>query len=95
MRSIIEADTDTAFDSIADLLEEAPFSTTVRDCVVAAVNWIIDIERDRGDIARAARSALAPAAQPIQDLLDKIIYRMAGLNEQEAISLEKRLERML
>ena len=53
------------------------------------------IETDRGEIARSERSALAPEAQPIQDLIDRILYRMAGLTEDEAQGLEDRLERML
>ena len=45
------------------------------------------------DIARTERSALAVEAQPYQDLLDRILYRMAGLTDAEAQGLEKRLGR--
>lgn len=54
------------------------------------VNQIINIERDRSE-----RSALATAAQPLQDLLDRIIYRIAGLTDAEAKGLEERLSNML
>ena len=37
----------------------------------------------------------APEAQPLQDLLDRMIYRMAGLTDTEARGLEERLSRML
>jgi hypothetical protein len=94
-RMLAETDVARAFESISDLIAEPPFSVTVRDCVVATVNRIIDVERTRGDIARSERSALAPAAQPLQDLLDRIIYRMAGLTDNEAAGLEVRLETML
>jgi hypothetical protein len=46
-------------------------------------------------IAQTERSALAPEAQPFQDLIDRILYRMAGLTDDEAKGLETRLEGML
>jgi len=59
------------------------------------VDEITKIEAARGDIARTERSALAPEAQPYQDLIDRILYRLAGLTDAEAQGLEKRLEAML
>jgi len=47
------------------------------------------------DIARTKCSALAPEGQPYQDLIDRILYRIAGLTDAEAQGLEKRLEAML
>ena len=44
---------------------------------------------------RAARSALAPAAQPYQDLIDQLVCEMAGLSADEAKALEGRLASML
>lgn len=93
--AVAEGETAAAFDVVEELLGDPPFSTTTRDCIVTTVKRIIDIERDRGDIARSERSALAPAAQPLQDLLDRILYRMAGLTDDEAAGLEERLARML
>jgi hypothetical protein len=49
------------------LLAKAPFSPAVRQVIVAAVQQIMTIEADRGDIARTERSALDEAAQPYQD----------------------------
>jgi hypothetical protein len=63
--------------------------------IVHLVDEISNLEAARGDIARTERSALAPEAQPYQDLLDRIFYRMAGLTDAEAKGLEKRLEAML
>ena len=59
------------------------------------VQEITDIETARGEIARAERSALASKAQPLQDLLDHMIYRMAGLADDDIAGLEERLARML
>ncbi len=41
------------------------------------------------------RSRLAPAAQPLQDFIDRLLYAMAGLSEQERLGLEARLATML
>lgn len=48
-----------------------------------------------GDIARTDRSALDPKAQPLRELLDRIIFRMAGLTDAESAALEQRLAKML
>jgi hypothetical protein len=77
------------------LLDRPPFSTAVQVVIVAAVERIIAIERERGDIARTDRSALAPEAQPYQDLIDQLFYRMAGLTDDEIRGLEERYSRML
>jgi hypothetical protein len=63
--------------------------------MASLVERIMAVEHDRGEIARTARSALAPAAQPLQDLLDRIIFRMAGLSDDEAAGLVHRLTKML
>lgn len=63
---------------------------------VGAFRLLIGSDPQTGsDIARTERSALAPEAQPLQDLLDRMIYRMAGLTDAEANALEDRLEMML
>jgi hypothetical protein len=59
------------------------------------VEQIMAVESSRGEIARAERSALDPQAQPLQDLLDHMIYRMAGLTDADIAGLEKHLARML
>ena len=56
---------------------------------------IIASEQHRGEIARSERSALCAEAQPYQDLIDRLLYAMAGLNDDEARGLEERLARML
>jgi type I restriction-modification system DNA methylase subunit len=76
-------------------LAQPPFRPAVRAVIVAAVQRIIELESDRGAIARVERSALAPAAQPYQDLIDRLLYRMAGLSDAEAAQLERRLAVML
>ena len=53
------------------------------------------LEADRGEIARAERSAFDPAAQPYQDLIDRLFYGLAGLTDDEVKGLEERYARML
>lgn len=84
-----------AFGLVEPFLQDPPFPATVRDCMVRLVEQIIDIESTRGEIARADRSALDPKAQPLQVLLDRIIFRMAGLSDEETNGLEERLAKML
>jgi hypothetical protein len=86
---------EAAFALVEPHLAEPPFLTTVMACLVELVQRIAQIEAKRGDIARSERSALAPDAQPYQDLIDHILYRLAGLTDAEARGLEERLATML
>jgi hypothetical protein len=84
-----------ALDVLRPLLAEPPFSPAVRAVIVAAVQQIMRIEADRGEIARTDRSALDPDAQPYQDLIDQLLYAMAGLSAAEVRGLEERYATML
>lgn len=86
---------DNAFTAIEPQLVKAPFPSVIMTSILRLVSEIARIETARGDIPRFERSALAPEAQPYQDLIDRILYRMAGLTDAEAKGLEKRLEAML
>ncbi len=70
-------------------------SRTTRDAVVELVNRIIRAGQARGPISRSGRSALCPAAQPYQDLIDRLMFAMAGLTDAESATLAARLARML
>jgi hypothetical protein len=72
-----------------------PFGTVVRDVIVAAVKKIIAVEGARAGMKRKDRSALDPAAQPYQDLIDRLFFKMAGFNDAEGLGLEARLAKML
>ncbi|HWE95247.1 MAG TPA: Eco57I restriction-modification methylase domain-containing protein [Tepidisphaeraceae bacterium] len=84
-----------ALAALAAGLSNPPFSLAVRETIIEAVGKIIAIESARGEISRSDRSALAPAAQPYQDLIDRLFYAMAGMTDAEARSLEQRLAQML
>ena len=80
---------------LASGLIRSPFSPAVRDAIVEVARRIVAIESARGDIARTERSALDRKAQPYQELIDNLFYRMAGLSDAEVSGLEARLKRML
>jgi hypothetical protein len=84
-----------AFRFLEPQLAKPPFSATVLACMVHLADEITRVESARGDIARMERSALDPEAQPHQDLIDRILYRMAGLTDPETRGLEQRLAAML
>lgn len=84
-----------ALELLRPLLAEPPFSPAIRQVIIAAVQQIMMIEADRGDIARTERSALASAAQPYQDLIDELFFGMAGLSADEVKALEERYAKML
>jgi hypothetical protein len=58
-----------------------------------SIPFVIDNQQHR--MVDALNEPLAPKTQPYQDLIDRILYRMAGLTDAEAQGLEKRLEGML
>ena len=93
--AVSDGELDLAFDLIRRSTTDAPFSPAIRGVIIEAVNAIIKIEIDRGEIARHDRSRLAPAAQPYQDFIDRLFYGMAGLTAEEAHGLEARLAQML
>jgi hypothetical protein len=95
LRAMNKENLERVLDLLGPLLQEPPFSLVVRDVLLEAVKQITVLETARGDIARAERSRLARAAQPYQDLIDRLLYRMAGLSVPEAAGLEERLQHML
>ena len=86
---------DDAFNGLKPGLAQPPFSLVVRDAIVLLVQRILEAEKARGEIPRVDRSALCPEAQRCQGLLDRIMYAMAGLTDEEAEGLEERLSKML
>lgn len=80
---------------LVPFLETPPFAECIISSISAAVERICAIEHERGEIARTARSALDPAAQPYQDFIDRLFYTLAGLTPDESAALEHRLATML
>lgn len=86
---------DAAWELVAGLTSEAPFDPALAEVITAAVQRIEEIETERGEIARSERSALAPEAQRYQELIDRLLFAMAGLSVSDAEALVRRLQEML
>ena len=90
---------DTDVSVIPDLLEadlvKGPFSVVVRDTLEALSRKIQITERARGEISRHDRAHLDSEAQPFQDAIDLMLFRMAGLSKGDIAGVEDRLTRML
>lgn len=95
MDALSRDDLSLVFKVVEPILEKHPYSIVIQNVISEASKKIIEIEVERGDIPRAARSALDPKAQPYQDLIDRLFYVMAGLSEAESSAIEDRLSRML
>ncbi len=93
--AIKAGDLEGAFAALKPALARPPFPKAVQEVLVDLVKRIIRAEKARGSIARVDRSRLADEAQPLQALIDRIIYALAGLTDAEARGLEDRLSRML
>lgn len=79
---------------LAPALAAPPFGVAIADILIGAARSICGIESSR-EVTRHQRSQLASEAQPYQDLIDLLLYKMAGLAEVECKALEQRLDRML
>ena len=75
--------------------ERTQVGALARDVIGEAAHRIRVIEANRGNITRAQRSALAEQAQPLQDLIDYVLFRLYGLTDDDAAALEERLVQML
>jgi hypothetical protein len=95
LSAIQSGNLDDRLNALRPGLREPPYTVAVRHTVVALVRRIIQAEEARGEISRSKRSALCPEAQPCQDLIDRLLYAMAGLTDEEARGSDERLANML
>jgi len=79
---------DDGFEALQPFLIAPPFSKTVQEVPVTLVDQIMLAEGSRGSIARTDRATLGDGALPFQALIDRILYAMAGLTDDEAGALE-------
>lgn len=94
-KALTRGDLGVAREILESLTTKHPYSITLGNLIGEAARKIIHFENERGDISRSARSALDPKAQPYQDLIDTLFYKMAGLTETESAAIEERLLNML
>ncbi|HEV2099114.1 MAG TPA: hypothetical protein VGR45_09330 [Stellaceae bacterium] len=94
-RIILHGDINSIENHLVDLIDQAPFDGAIPAIIATIVDRIIESERARGEISRSARSKLAPESQRWQNLIDRILARMAGISEEEHKGLRERLDKML
>ena len=68
---------------------------SVTDAIAKMSQRIQEIESNRILKSRSERSRLAQESQPIQDAIDRVLFRCYGLSEDDAQYIEKRLTEML
>lgn len=93
--ALADAAFEEVYSALTPMIAQPPYGRAVREVIVDLVRRIMNIEASRGQISRPERSSLALAAQPYQDVIDRLFYEMAGLTEEESQALEERLARML
>lgn len=92
---MLETDVLAVPDAISPSLASGPFSPDVRTILEQLARKICTVEQSRGGISRNERSHLDPSAQPFQDAIDLILFKMVGLTQHQIAGIEERLSRML
>ena len=75
--------------------EPGVMTKDIADSLVELSREIQKIEAQRVLKNRQERSALAPESQPIQDVIDNVLFRCYGLSDEEGEYINKRLGEML
>ncbi len=86
---------DDAFADLRPSLAEPPFGGVVRLVLGGLVERILAHEQRRGEITRRQRAHLSTEAEPLQVLIDRILFAIAGFTAAESTGLRDRLEHML
>ena len=86
--------------AVSSLIEQAklagpPFSRTLLTVLLELIDAICCVEANRGEISRAARARLDPAAQPIQDVIDHTLFAMAGFSQTEVNGILERMKGLM
>lgn len=95
VQKLLETDVSAIPDVLEPYLGKGPFSPATRDALEQLARRIQAAEQGRGAISRHDRAHLSPDAQPYQNAIDLILFRMAGLSERDIAGIEDRLARML
>lgn len=95
VRDLLDSDVAAIPDALTPYLGRGPFSPAVREALEHLACRIYVAEERRGAITRHDRAHLSEDAQPFQDAIDVILFRMAGLSDRDIAGIEDRLSRML
>ena len=94
-RSLADQDFEQIRNVVGTLVDTQGVNTTVQQIMVVLVRYIEMEEASRGEIARSARSQLAPSAEQAQAILDDIIFSLLGVSGRQRQHIRDRLQEML
>lgn len=94
-RLLADSDFEQVRDTVIPLLDSEGASPKAQQVMANLVQFIEQEESNRGQIARAERSHLAPAAEQAQDILDDLIFTLLGMSDRQRRHIRDRLEQML
>ena len=96
LRDLIAAgDWDGCREMIEPLLVSSPFDPQVTGFLTEVVDELVRVEGARGPVAKRRRAAFAPEAEPLQELVDWVLFRMAGFDDDQIHHVKSRLRDML
>ena len=95
IHKLLDTDVSAVPGMLEPCLAKGPFSPVVRGALEQLARKIQAAEQIRGAISRHDRAHLSADAQPYQDAIDLILFKMAGLSERDIVGIEDRLTRML
>ena len=95
IHKLLDTDVSAVPGVLEPCLAKGPFSPIVRGALEQLARKIQAAEQIRGAISRHDRAHLSADAQPYQDAIDLILFKMAGLSERDIVGIEDRLTRML
>lgn len=90
-----EGSHEEAFQQVRRHCSTPPFGGVVRLTLAGLAERIIAAETRRGPISRRQRAQLSDGADALQRLIDRILFTLAGIDDDEAERLGRRLEAML
>ena len=94
-RTLADQDFEQIPEVVATLVDTQGVNTTIQQIMVVLVRYIEMEEASRGEIARSARSQLAPSAEQAQAILDDIIFSLLGVSGRQRQHIRDRLQEML
>ena len=79
---------------VGTIISEVPFNPALATLLEDLSRRIRGIETARGEVSKAQRAHLDPAAEPLQWLINEVLFQMVGFSAKEANDLTARLAQM-
>jgi hypothetical protein len=76
-------------------LAEPPLTQTTAILLDLLVCRILQVEQKRGAVSKIDRAHLAEDAQPAQDIIDRLLFSIAGFSNEETGGIEERIKELV